>query len=222
MTGTSSIAWRQSGRRADPALAVLLVLIVAAWLLAAILWGAAGVFESGPSRPPLPLLAALLVPPATFAAAYALFPRLRNFVLALDLRLLTAVQSWRVIGAMFVFLWALDLRPALFAFPAGLGDAAIGIAAVFVLRAMIDGAPDWRRRVLLLNLAGLLDFVAAIATGILTSNSSLGVFAGDNAAQWASMSSLPLGLIPTFAVPLFIIVHLVSLLQLRKLGRRTG
>jgi hypothetical protein len=123
---------------------------------------------------------------------------------------------------MFVFLWAFDLRPALFAFPAGLGDVAVGIAAVFVLRAMIDGAPGWRRKVLLLNLAGLLDFVGAFATGILTSNSALGLLAGERAEQWASMGSMPLSLIPTFAVPMWIILHLISLLQLRELGRRVA
>jgi hypothetical protein len=221
MTGSSSIAWRPSGRSADPALAGLVVLITAAWLAAVVLGGAAGMFEPGPSRPPLPILAALAVPLGLFGLAYGLWPRFRDFALALDLRVLTAVQSWRVLGGMFVFLWAFDLRPALFAFPAGLGDVAVGIAAVFVLRAMIDGDSGWRRKVLLLNLGGLLDFAGAFATGILTSNSALGVLAGEKAAQWASMGSMPLSLIPTFAVPAWIILHLISLLQLRKLGRGT-
>src|SRR5262249_57579022 len=126
----------------------------------------------GPWHAALPILAAVAVPLGLFGLAYTLWPRFGDFVLSLDLRMLTAAQSWRVIGGMFVFLWAFGLRPALFAFPAGLGDVAVGIAAVFVLRAMIDGAPGWPRKVLLLNLAGLLDFVGAFATGILTSNSS--------------------------------------------------
>jgi hypothetical protein len=33
---------------------------------------------------------------------------------------------------------------------------------------------------------------------------------------------MPLSLIPTFAVPLWIILHLISLLQLRELGRKVG
>ena len=219
---SSRAAWRQSGAGADPALAVLAASLAAAWLAAVVLGGMAGTFEPGPSRPPLPILAALAAPLGIFGLAYRLAPRFRDFVLSLDLRMLTAAQSWRVIGGMFLFLWAFDLRPALFAFPAGLGDVAVGIAAVFVLRAMIDEAPGWRRKVLLLNLAGLLDFAGAFATGILTSNSALGLLAGEKAAQWASMDSMPLSLIPTFAVPMWIILHLISLLQLRQMGRRDG
>ena len=79
---------------------------------------------------------------------------------------------------------------------------------------MIDGHPNWRRRVLLLNLGGLLDFAGAVATGVLTSNSSLGFFAP--ATPMPSMGMLPLSLIPTFMVPLWIIIHCASLLQLRQ------
>ena len=175
-----------------PGMVTRLALIGAIWLLAIIVAGSAGVFEAGRGRPPLPLLAAL----------------------GLDLRLLTAVQTWRVLGGTFLFLYAFNLRPALFAFPAGLGDMAVGVAAVFVLLAMIDGHPNWRRRMLWLNLGGLLDFVGAITTGVLTSNSSLGFFAP--ATPMASMGMLPLSLIPTFAVPLWIIIHAASLIQLRQ------
>ena len=45
MIGSSRVAWRQSGKGADPALVVLVVLIVAAWLLAVVLGGVAGMFE---------------------------------------------------------------------------------------------------------------------------------------------------------------------------------
>jgi len=192
----------------------LLILIGAIWLLAIVAAGAAGVFEAGRGRPPLRLLAALVVPPALFLLAYRISTEFRHFVLGIDLRLLTAVQIWRVIGGTFLFLYAFNLRPALFAFTAGLGDVAVGVAAVFVLLAMIDGRPNWRRRVLLLNLGGLLDFIGAVATGVLTSNSSLGFFAP--ATPMPSMGMLPLSLIPTFMVPLWIVIHFASLLQLQR------
>ena len=202
------------GSHDHPGLTTLLVLLIGAWLVAAVIAGTAGLFEAGPSRPPLPLLVAVLGPPAAFLLAYATAPRFREFVLHLDLRMLTAVQSWRVLGAVFLFLYAFDLKPALFAFPAGLGDVAVGVAAVFVLRSMINGHPTWRRRVLWLNLGGLLDFVVAIGTGVLTSNTSIGIFAP--ATPMPSIGLMPLSLIPTFGVPLWIIIHLASLLQLRR------
>jgi hypothetical protein len=102
----------------------------------------------------------------------------------------------------------------LFAWPAGVGDFAVGVAAPFVLLAMLRRSPAWRRQVLWLNMAGLLDFAGAIGTGVLTSNSSLGLVA-DGAAR-ASLGSLPLSLIPTFAVPLWTIFHIASLLQLSR------
>lgn len=190
-----------------------LMLMGAVWLLAIVVAGAAGVFEAGPGRPPLALLIVIVVPPALFLLAYRVSAEFRRFVLGLDLKLLTAVQSWRVLGGTFLFLYAFDLRPALFALPAGLGDLAVGVAAVFVLGAMLGGHPHWRRRVLLLNLGGLLDFVVAIATGVLTSNSSLGLFAP--VTPMPSMGMLPLSLIPSFLVPLWIIIHFASLLQLQ-------
>jgi hypothetical protein len=193
---------------------MMLALIGAIWLLAIVVAGAAEVFESGPGRPPLALLTAIVVPPALFILAYRVSTEFGRFVLGLDLRLLTAMQTWRVLGGTFLFLYAFNLRPALFAFPAGLGDVAVGVAAVFVLHAMLKGHPNWRRRVLLLNLGGLLDFVGAIATGVLTSNSSLGLFAP--ATPMPSMGMMPLSLIPSFMVPLWIIIHGASLLQLRQ------
>jgi hypothetical protein len=193
--------------------------------LAVVLWlaitggaGLANVFVAPPSQPPLPLLVALLTPPLVFAVAYWQSSRFRVFALSIDPRWLTAVQGWRVIGGVFLVLYAYGLLPGLFAFPAGFGDLAVGLAAPFVMLAIVRDAPGWPRQVLWLNLAGLADFAGAVSTGVLTSNTSLGVFA--DAGARANMGELPLGLIPTFAVPLWIVVHAVALLQLAR-GRRS-
>ena len=186
------------------------------WLIIAYAASTAGYFQVGPAAPPWPLVAGVALPVIVFALAYAGWGRFREFVLNLDLRVLTALQGWRVLGGMFLVFYAYDMLPGLFAWPAGLGDVLIGVAAPFVLLAMVTGAAGWRRRVYVLNIAGLLDFAGALGTGLLTSGSAFGFFAGDVTS--AMMNELPLILIPTFAVPFFIIAHLISLIQLRRLG----
>ena len=194
-------------------MANVLTLVLAVWLLSVVAAGAAGIFEAAPSSAPLTLLVAVVGPPLIFALVYRTSRAFRDFVLSLDLRLLTAMQSWRVIGGMFLALYAFGLLPGLFAWPAGVGDVAVGLAAPFVVLAMLRGAPTWRRRAAWLNIAGLVDFAGAIGTGIVTSNSSLGLMA--DGAPRASMGALPLSLVPTFGVPLWTIFHVISFLQLR-------
>jgi hypothetical protein len=191
-----------------------LTFVLVAWFLLAVAAGHAGAFESGPTRPPLGVFLAVAAPPLIFAAAYRGWRRFRDFVLGIDLRLLTALQSWRVVGVMFLAFHAYGLLPGLFAWPAGVGDLAVGLAAPFVLLAIIRQTPTWRRQVAWLNIAGVLDFVGAVGTGVLSSNSSLGLVA--YAATHVSLGSLPLSLIPTYAVPLWTIGHIISLLQLAR------
>ncbi len=192
----------------------ILTVIFAAWFLLVLGVGYAGAFEAGPARPPLAVLLAFVAPPLIFAALYRARRGFRDFVLAIDLRLLTAVQSWRVVGVMFLVFYAFGLLPGLFAWPAGVGDLAVGLAAPFVLLAMLRRSPTWRSQVLWLNIAGLVDFVGAIGTGALSRNSSIGLVAS---GAHVSLGSLPLSLIPTFAVPVWTIFHIASLLQLARM-----
>lgn len=189
-------------------------MVLMLWLALVLVSAMAGAFAGDPQQPPLILLFAVTAPPLIFAAGYLASPALRAFVLDLDLVLLTAFQSWRVIGVMFLVLYAYGLLPAIFAWPAGIGDVLVGIAAPFVAIAIARNTTGWREQALWLNFAGLLDFALALGTGVLTSRSSVGVLA--DATTSAIMSELPLSLIPTFAVPLWIIVHMISLLQLRR------
>jgi hypothetical protein len=199
---------------------VLVGLVLVAWLVVIVVAGRAGMFDAGPGRPPLPILVAVVLPPAVFALLYRLTDRVRDFALSIDLRLLTAMQAWRVGGVMFMVLYAFGLLPGLFAWPAGLGDFAVGLAAPFVLQALVARGAGWQFSVFWLNVAGLVDFAVAIGTGVLSSNSSLGIFAGD--VPSASMGALPLSIVPTFAVPLWTIFHMISLIQLRRMAAGYG
>ena len=187
--------------------------VLAAWFLAALAAGALGAFTPDPGRAPVNVVLAVGGPIVLFLTAYAAIARFRRFVLALDLRLLTIVQSWRILGAMFLVLYAHGLLPGSFAWPAGVGDALVGLAAPFALLSMVAGHAAWRRHVLWLNFAGLLDFVGALGFGLLSSGSAFGVLGGPVTTD--IMMALPLSLIPTFFVPLWILIHLASLLQLR-------
>ena len=52
-----------------------------------------------------------------------------QFALSLSPRTLTAVQTWRLIGFVFVLLEVRGALPAVFAWPAGYGDMLIGATA---------------------------------------------------------------------------------------------
>src|SRR5919197_1304459 len=94
--------------------------------------GAKGVFVRPPATPPLPILLGFTVPIALFLAAYVAWDSFRRALLAADLRLLTAIQAWRAGGLGFLALAAHGVLPGLFAWPAGLGDIAIGVTAPWV------------------------------------------------------------------------------------------
>ncbi len=214
MTTNAEATAPRTAETLEPGLSTLTAATLAIWFAAVLVLAASGAFAASPAQPPLGILLAIASPPLLFALLYRLSRRFRDFALSIDLRWLTAIQGWRVIGAMFLALNAFGLLPALFAWLAGLGDLGMGLAAPFVLLAMLRDAPNWQRHVVWLNIAGLVDFAGAVGTGVLTSNSSLGLLA--DGLPHADLGELPLSLVPTFAVPLWIIFHMISLLQLRQ------
>lgn len=190
------------------------ILLVIVWAALIIILSARGVFATDPSKPPLPLLLSFIVPPVLFLVTYALSTKVKQVSLALDLRLLTAMQGWRVIGGVFLVLMSMNLLPGTFAWPAGVGDLIVGGYAPFVVLSIANRTPGWRTHVLLLNILGLLDLVTAIATGVLSGSSPVGLLRGPVTTD--IMQQLPLSLIPTFAVPAWIVMHVISLLKLQR------
>jgi hypothetical protein len=192
---------------------MVVVVVVVVWAALIIILSARGIFATDPRNPPLPLLLSFILPPILFLVAYALSTKVRDISLALDLRLLTAMQAWRVIGGVFLVLMSVNLLPGTFAWPAGVGDLIVGGYAPFVVLSIANRTPGWRTHVSLLNILGLLDLVTAIATGVLSGSSPVGLLRGPVSTD--IMQQLPLSLIPTFAVPAWIVMHVISLLKLQ-------
>jgi hypothetical protein len=191
-------------------------LVVAAWAALSVILNRLGIFINPPDKPPLALLVSVILPPILFLIGYALSSKVRTLSLNLDLRLLTAMQAWRIIGAMFLVLMTFRLLPGTFAWPAGIGDLIVGAYAPFVVLSISRRTTGWQNHAVLLNVLGLLDFIGAIGGGVLSGDSPIGILRGDVTAN--IMQQLPLSIIPTFAVPFWIILHIVSLIKVRKLG----
>jgi hypothetical protein len=188
--------------------------VLALWFGLVVLLGARGAFLRPPDVPPLPILIGVLAPLVAFGAAYLGWGALRAFVLGADAVLLTAIQAWRAGGLAFLALMAHGLLPGLFAWPAGLGDMAIGVTAPWMAVALIRrpdfvGSPIFK----VWNLLGILDLVVAVSLGALSSGFVPGI-AGE--VTTAPMAQLPLVLIPAYLVPFFIMLHLAALLQARQ------
>jgi hypothetical protein len=194
-------------------------LVLALWFVAVALLGAAGAFSRPPGAAPLPILFGALTPLVTFGAAYGTLPSFRRYVLSADLGLISSIQAWRAGGLGFLALYAHGVLPGLFAWPAGLGDIAVGVAAPWITFALRRDSRFARsKRFVAWNVLGILDLVTAVSLGALSSGLLKSL---TGAVTTAPMSELPLVLIPAYLVPLFVMLHVTTLLQIRR-ATRTG
>lgn len=127
---------------------------------------------------------------------------------------IVGVQLYRALGVIFIVLYFTGDLPGLFALPAGLGDIAVGLAAPFVAAHYARNPETNGRAVAIWNIAGIADLVVAITTGFLTSPSRFQLYALD--APNDLIAAFPLALIPVFLVPLSIVLHVASLMKLRR------
>jgi len=195
---------------------LFIAIVLAVWLTLVFLLGAGGAFVSPPGTPPFPILVGVTVPLIAFLITFRFSPSFRAFVLSFDLRLATVIQAWRFAGLGFLALYAHGVLPGLFAWPAGVGDIAIGVTAAWIVLALIRQPSFAASRVFTIwNLLGILDLVVAVGTGALSSALATGV-AGE--VTTAPMAQLPLLLIPAYLVPIFVMLHLATLFQARRLA----
>ncbi len=190
--------------------------VLPVWLAIVLILGANETLVGEPGAPPLPLLIAVLAPIIVFLTAYWSVGSFRDLVLSMDLQFAAGMQAWRFGGLGFIALYAYGVLPGLFAWPAGLGDMAIGFTAVWVLRTLRD-RPDFvkSRAYRTWNLLGILDLVTAVSLGAVCAYFGIGI---SETITTFPMARRPLVLIPAFLVPLFLMLHITSLIQSRKLA----
>ena len=217
--GQESIEDNAASQRNDHPSTVKSVVTVALalWLGLVLLIATQGGFVRTPNSPPLPIFLGFAIPLVAFFAAYSGWSAFREFVLGIDLRFAAAIQAWRWAGGGFLSLYAHGVLPGLFAFPAGLGDMAIGFTAPWIVLGLIRH-PSFAtsRRFAIWNIMGITDLVVAVSLGAICS----GVLPGlTGNVTTGPMSQLPLVLIPAYLVPLFIMLHVTALFQARQLAR---
>jgi hypothetical protein len=186
--------------------------LIAIWAVFSLTASAFHVFRNGPNDPPLALGLAAVIPIVLFALWYSLSKDFRGFTLSLSPRVLTLVQSWRIVGYAFLILAAYGILPKLFAWPAGWGDIFIGATAPFVALKWTKNSR--RGSFILWQAIGIVDLVNAVTLGALSG------YIDPRGIGGGAMTVLPLSLIPTFLVPLFLILHLISIAQARRWSSR--
>jgi len=175
------------------------------WALVAIALSLAHVPEHISIPYPQVLIAVLTL---LFFFALLLSGGLRHWVRTLDLHALTVFHIWRIIpGIAFIMLHNRRMLAGGFAVPAGWGDIAVGVTAPLVAAFLIER----RASLLLWHILAMLDLVMAVA-----------IAAGFGLAlpNWLeALRHFPLSLLPLFAVPLTLQVHIAAIyLILRSYG----
>jgi hypothetical protein len=183
------------------------------WLALAVVLGYNGIFQAAPDRESPALGIGIALP--ILAGTWLLYrsSALKTVLAAIPLPWLVAVQLYRVLGVTFLVLYALGQMPGEFAIPAGWGDIAVGLAAPVVGYLLYQGYRWSCLAALSWSVIGILDLVVAVATGFLSSPGPFQLLAFENPNILAT--AFPLVLVPVYAVPLSILLHLAALKRLK-------
>ena len=190
------------------------------WLAVAQYLGAANTYFASTETAVPTVLFGLLIPLAVAAIALWQSQSVARLVSAIPLHWLVAAQVYRVGGGIFLVLWADGRLPWQFALPAGIGDVTTGCLAVVVAALLAQKSPRALKAAYSWCLFGIADLVVAVMMGGMTSPGRVHVLALD--APNLLISSYPLVMVPTFVVPLALMLHGLVLLRLRRGAAATG
>jgi hypothetical protein len=139
---------------------------------------------------------------------------LRVAVKAMPLWWIPALQTLRMGGGASLFAgWAMGLLPWGMARIAGAGDLLVGVLALGVAWALASGVRGARTLLLGWNVLGLLDILHTVFRGIASAPGPQRLFFEEPANRLPAV--FPFVYLPGFIVPLTLLLHLLSLRQLR-------
>ena len=189
--------------------------ILLGWLAVAIALAAMSVYHAGANTIPT-IQYGILLPILVGTLLLWRSESLARILDAVPQQWIVGVQLYRALGVIFLILYATGELPRLFAWPAGVGDIAVGLLAPVVALAYAWAPRDAAGLVRAWNVFGILDLVVAVTTGFLTAPSLLQPIEFHPNSEL--MSVLPMVLIPVYLVPLSIMLHLASLMKLQRVA----
>ena len=138
--------------------------------------------------------------------------RLHEALLEVPVALLIGVNTIRILGVVFLVLYAAGRLPEPFAPVAGWGDIFVGLAAGPLAWWAHKKPLPARPAVWAWNVFGLVDLIAAVTLGATSAPGPLRLIFAEPGT--AIMSTLPWLLIPGFLVPLLACTHLAIFYRL--------
>jgi hypothetical protein len=202
------------------ATAGVLSTVLIGWMAVAQYLGAANTYFATTETAVPTVLLGLLIPLAVATIGLWQSESIASLVSAIPLHWLVAAQVYRIGGGVFLVLWADGRLPWQFALPAGIGDVTTGIVAVVVAAQLAQNAIGARMATYAWCLFGIADLVVALTMGAMTSPGRVHLLALD--APNLLISSYPLVMVPTFAVPLALMLHGLVLWRLQRSAAATG
>lgn len=197
--------------------ATWLAVMIPYTLWMAVAWSASinGFFRTGTSLPVLP--AAIFLPVIIGAPLLLLSKRVGQLLDAMPTSWLVALQLYRIFGSWALVAALHRTLPAVFGLPAGIGDTLTGLLAVPAAIAAATGTARGRKAAIAWNILGLADFAVAVTLGAITSPGPTQLIVPDVPSIGAG--AYPGVLTPAFVVPSSILLHALSLRQLRRRSR---
>jgi len=201
------------GQRRTTWLAVLVPYTL--WM--AVAWSGAvnGAFRTGTRLPLLPV--AIFLPVIIGAPLLLLSRRVGQVLDAMPPTWLVALQLYRVFGSWALVAALRGALPAVFGVTAGIGDTLTGLLALPTAISVATGTVQGRRPGIAWNVLGLADLVVAVTLGAITSPGPFQLIVPHVPSIGAG--AYPGILTPAFVVPSSILLHFLSLRQLRRRGR---
>jgi hypothetical protein len=196
---------------ASRAAKITLAAVIGVWIgLAAAVAGAGWL----PISRPVPVVGLFVATPLLAAALATAWPQARKAMLSIPMPVMVALNVVRVFAVLFLLLAAEGRLSGPFPYSAAWGDIITGVFAVAVLLLLKDGGARHIPAIAAWNIFGTADLVLAIGFGITSAEGSpLQLFPGPGSK---AMQHAPWSFVPTVLVPIWLILHAIIAVQLRR------
>ncbi len=164
---------------------------------------------------PFPVIGIFVATPLLAAAIATAWPAGRQAMLSVPMPLMIGLNIGRLFAVLFLLLAAQGRLAGPFPYFAGWGDIITGVFALPLLWLAKDAGTRPVTAIAAWDLFGTADLVLAIALGVTSAEGSpLQIFHAAPGSE--AMQHLPWAFVPTVLVPLYLILHAIVWVQLRR------